>query len=440
MILKLVVKSKASCEPEELLLRERSHGLGRMHDNDLSIQVDCVSGYHAELKRITDGGYAICDLNSTNGTFLNDRRVTSPVRVKPGDQLKLGDLLIAVEEDIEVVPRTEDNSYPGGYPFKVFSLKDEFDFSSDESFYTFPITPIRTTPPAIGNVGEVLKHGGRIEDPDPESGIAAQQLERAREAERAQQIERAREAERAQQLERAREAERAQQIERARETQRAQQFARAQETERAQQLERAHEAERAQQLERAREAERAQQIERAREAERAQQLERAREAERAQQIERARETQRAQQFARAQETERAQQLERAREAQQAAADLRQQPEPAGRENFGSKVQSLTAQLESAMREIMRLKASNANESPRTAGMNGHAAVPANPSQPTLRGREDQAIQRSGNSDLRSQLPLQTPSNPAIPHPLTVKTQSPSPGANDPKPRADHPAP
>ena len=366
MTLKLVVKSKACCEPEELLLRERSHGLGRMHDNDMSIQSDCVSGYHAELKRITDGGYAICDLNSTNGTFLNDRRVTSPLRVKPGDQLKLGDLLIAVEEDIEVVPRTEDNSYPGGYPFKVFSLKDEFDFSSDESFYTFPITPIRTTPPAIGNVGEVLKHGGRMEDPNPESGIAAQQLERAREAERARQLERARETERARQLERARE------------------------TERAQQLERAREAERAQQLERAREAERAQQIERAREAERAQQIERAREAGRAQQIERAR------------EAERAQQIERAREAQQAEADLRESPEPASREDFRSKVQSLTAQLESAMREIMRLKASNANESPRPTGRNGHAAVPANPGQPEVRRREDQAIQRSGNSDLRDQ--------------------------------------
>lgn len=50
-----------------------------------------------------DGGYTISDLKSTNGTFLNGNRVTSPERVKPGDRLKLGNLLIMVEEHDEVV-------------------------------------------------------------------------------------------------------------------------------------------------------------------------------------------------------------------------------------------------------------------------------------------------------------------------------------------------
>ncbi|MDF1823434.1 MAG: FHA domain-containing protein, partial [Verrucomicrobiales bacterium] len=316
MTLKLVVKSEASCEPEELLLSESSHDIGRMHDNDLSIQIDCVSGYHAELKQTADGGYAISDLHSTNGTFLNDRRVTSFVKVKPGDQLKLGDLLIAVEEHVEMVLHSENESFPRGYPGKFISLKEEFDFTSEESFYTNPITPIRT-PPAIGNVSEVLKHPGRMEEeePDPESGIAAQQTERVREAERVQQIQRAREAERAQQTERAREAERVQQIERAREAERAQQIERAREAERVQQVQRAREAERAQQIERAREAERVQQVQRAREAERAQQIERAREAERVQQVQRAREAERAQQIERAREAERVQQIQRVREAE-----------------------------------------------------------------------------------------------------------------------------
>lgn len=103
MTLKLVVRSEAYCGPEELHLCEHSYGIGRLHDNDVSIQNDCVSGYHAELNRPPDGGYTISDLKSTNGTFLNGNRVTSPERVKPGDRLKLGNLLIMVEEHVEVV-------------------------------------------------------------------------------------------------------------------------------------------------------------------------------------------------------------------------------------------------------------------------------------------------------------------------------------------------
>jgi pSer/pThr/pTyr-binding forkhead associated (FHA) protein len=320
MTLKLVVKSQACVESEELLLSEISYSIGRLHDNDLSIQRDCVSGYHAEVRRTSDGGYAIIDLNSTNGTFLNGNRVTSLERVKPGDYLKLGDLLIAVEEHVEVVRRPESESSPGGFHSKLISLKDEFGFAGGESFNTNPITPVRTPPPMVNGNG-VHTLLGRMESPVPESALAAQLAERiresqrAREAEYAREIERAKEAERAKQAELAREAERAQQMERAREAERAQQIERAKEAERVQQIERAREAERVQQIERVREAERAQQIERAREAERAQQIERAKEAERAQQIERAREAERVQQIERAKESDRAQQIEHAREAE-----------------------------------------------------------------------------------------------------------------------------
>ncbi|MCB1203980.1 MAG: FHA domain-containing protein, partial [Verrucomicrobiae bacterium] len=190
MTLKLVVKSEEDCGPEELLLSESSYGIGRLHDNDLSIQNDCVSGYHAELKRTPDGGYTINDLKSTNGTFLNGNRVTSPEKVKPGDHLKLGNLLITVEEHIEFVAQTENESFPGAFPSKVVSLKDIFGFACGENFNTYPISPIRT-PPAMGNGSEVPRQPVRMEEPVQGTGMEAQQ------AERAQQLERAREAERA---------------------------------------------------------------------------------------------------------------------------------------------------------------------------------------------------------------------------------------------------
>jgi hypothetical protein len=53
-----------------------------------------VSHLHAELVRQDDGGYAVRDLGSTNGTTVNDdpRPVSSesPVRLAAGDRIRLG--------------------------------------------------------------------------------------------------------------------------------------------------------------------------------------------------------------------------------------------------------------------------------------------------------------------------------------------------------------
>jgi pSer/pThr/pTyr-binding forkhead associated (FHA) protein len=48
-----------------------------------------VSQMHARLYG-KDGGWYVEDLGSTNGTFLNDRRVQAPVPVHAGDTLRVG--------------------------------------------------------------------------------------------------------------------------------------------------------------------------------------------------------------------------------------------------------------------------------------------------------------------------------------------------------------
>ncbi len=419
MTLKLVVKSEAFFGPEELLLSGGSHGIGRLHDNDLSIQIDCVSGYHAELKRTPEGDYLISDLKSTNGTFLNGNRVTSPEKVKPGDHLKLGNVLVMVEEQIELVARPGNGSFHGDSPIQIVSLKDVFGFESGDHLNTYPITPVRRTTPDMAHGSGVPLQPVRMASPVQTPGTEAPQIEQAREAERVRQIEQAREAERVKQIEQAREserlrqveqareaervrqieqareAERARQIEQARDAERARQIEQAREAERARQIEQAREAERVRQIEQAREAERAQQIERAREAERVKQIEQAREAERVRQIERAREAERAQKIERAREAERAQKIERAREAEQTEVDLRESPEPRGMD-IRSTILGLTTQLESAMREISRLKAFIARESPGPVEMNGQGAGPAIPTRPMAQNGDELASQRSGN--------------------------------------------
>jgi ABC-type multidrug transport system ATPase subunit/pSer/pThr/pTyr-binding forkhead associated (FHA) protein len=59
----------------------RALRIGRAEDNDIVLDDLSVSRHHAELRNTGDGRYAIVDLDSSNGTFLNGARVifTSPV-------------------------------------------------------------------------------------------------------------------------------------------------------------------------------------------------------------------------------------------------------------------------------------------------------------------------------------------------------------------------
>jgi hypothetical protein len=48
-----------------------------------------VSRYHAELRHVDDG-WMLRDLGSMNGTTVNDLRITTTVRVRPGDRVSFG--------------------------------------------------------------------------------------------------------------------------------------------------------------------------------------------------------------------------------------------------------------------------------------------------------------------------------------------------------------
>jgi EAL domain-containing protein (putative c-di-GMP-specific phosphodiesterase class I) len=61
----------------------------------LSLSSERVSQVHAEVVR-EDGSLLLCDLGSTNGTFLNHRRLNGPARLADGDIIHLADLELRV--------------------------------------------------------------------------------------------------------------------------------------------------------------------------------------------------------------------------------------------------------------------------------------------------------------------------------------------------------
>jgi Protein of unknown function (DUF3662)/FHA domain len=70
--------------------------LGRSRQSDIMVDDPNVSRSHAEI-RPRGGSWVVSDLNSTNGTRLNGRRLQGPEVLKPGDEIEVGTSLLTFE-------------------------------------------------------------------------------------------------------------------------------------------------------------------------------------------------------------------------------------------------------------------------------------------------------------------------------------------------------
>tara|TARA_B100000315_G_scaffold167788_1_gene156280 strand:+ start:8873 stop:9568 length:696 start_codon:yes stop_codon:yes gene_type:complete len=75
--------------------------IGREEDNDIVIDNAAVSRHHAKIKR-AGGGYTVEDLNSTNGTFVNENRITQQEKLQDGDVVIVGKHTIILEPELKV--------------------------------------------------------------------------------------------------------------------------------------------------------------------------------------------------------------------------------------------------------------------------------------------------------------------------------------------------
>jgi len=85
---RLVITGGAK-EGLEILLQGEQLTIGRASESGLVIRDDYTSTHHARLL-LWDEGWVIQDLDSTNGTFLNGKRVTVPTQVPLNTPVKIG--------------------------------------------------------------------------------------------------------------------------------------------------------------------------------------------------------------------------------------------------------------------------------------------------------------------------------------------------------------
>ncbi|WP_245719090.1 FHA domain-containing protein [Micromonospora rhizosphaerae] len=63
--------------------------IGRAPTADVVVEDPHLSRRHAAVRR-TDEGVSLVDLGSTNGTWLNDRRITGAEQLADGDVIRIG--------------------------------------------------------------------------------------------------------------------------------------------------------------------------------------------------------------------------------------------------------------------------------------------------------------------------------------------------------------
>ena len=72
--------------------------IGRREGSDLRLQTAGISSQHCKISRVGNG-YQIEDLGSTNGTYLNRRKVVQPTPFNPGDEIVVARWTLRVADE-----------------------------------------------------------------------------------------------------------------------------------------------------------------------------------------------------------------------------------------------------------------------------------------------------------------------------------------------------
>lgn len=83
-------------ETKQLQFDKAEVGIGRVQGNDIVLPKGNVSKRHCRIV-LQDGRFQVEDLKSTNGTYINGRKLTEATEVFGGDKIYIGDFVVRIE-------------------------------------------------------------------------------------------------------------------------------------------------------------------------------------------------------------------------------------------------------------------------------------------------------------------------------------------------------
>ena len=91
----IIISEKGGAERKESFDKNEIN-VGRVAGNDLMLPKGNVSKHHARLL-FRDGRFIVTDLKSTNGTYVNGRKIAQATIVREGDKIYIGDFVLRLE-------------------------------------------------------------------------------------------------------------------------------------------------------------------------------------------------------------------------------------------------------------------------------------------------------------------------------------------------------
>ena len=89
---------RASLTGTTVALQGQTITLGRAHDSTIVLDDDYASSRHARIYPDRDGQWIVEDLGSTNGTYLDRTRLTTPTPVPLGAPIRIGKTVIELRK------------------------------------------------------------------------------------------------------------------------------------------------------------------------------------------------------------------------------------------------------------------------------------------------------------------------------------------------------
>jgi pilus assembly protein CpaF len=107
----IIISEKGGAERREAFDKNEIN-VGRVQGNDLMLPKGNVSKHHARLL-FRDGRFIVTDLKSTNGTYVNGRKISQATIVREGDKIYIGDFVLRLETAGQAVAGADATYGPG---------------------------------------------------------------------------------------------------------------------------------------------------------------------------------------------------------------------------------------------------------------------------------------------------------------------------------------
>ena len=94
----ILVLFKKNGKRKDIPIIDNDTIIGRQPDCNIRVLKSSVSRHHCKVS-MNENKVTICDLESSNGTFVNSKKIEIPTTVHPGDILTVADIHFTVSID-----------------------------------------------------------------------------------------------------------------------------------------------------------------------------------------------------------------------------------------------------------------------------------------------------------------------------------------------------